>query len=182
MSNFAKEQAGDLFSSVYEELRRIAAAQMNRLPPAGSTLQPTALVHEVWLRLGAGRLDWQSQAHFFAAAAEAMRHILIDRARQRRAIRHGGGVQRIALDEIEIPVDPDDDERLLVLDEAIEKLADSHPEIAMLAKLRCLAGFEVGEAAQMLGMPRATAYRKWLFARAWLHEELSPRLQNAQDA
>lgn len=174
MSDIAKDEASDLFSLVYDELRSIAAVQMSRMPPAGSTLQPTALVHEAWLRLGAEQSRWQSRAHFFFAAAEAMRHILIDRARQRRAIRHGGGGQRITLDEIEIPVDPDDD-RVLALSEAIEKLSVDHPQVAMLAKLRCFAGFEVGEAAQMLGIPRATAYRRWLFARAWLHDELRPR-------
>jgi RNA polymerase sigma factor (TIGR02999 family) len=168
----ATSQPSDLLPRVYAELRRLAAAQMARRP-SGCTLQPTALVHEAWLRLcGAQQGEWRSRAHFFAAAAEAMRHILIDRARQRRAARHGGGQQRIDIQEIEIPVNTANDDQLLAISAAIDKLALEHPEIAELVKLRCFAGLEVSEAAQALGIPRTTAYRRWLFARTWLYQEL----------
>jgi RNA polymerase sigma factor (TIGR02999 family) len=161
-----------LLPVVYEELRRIAAAQMASRPQ-GSTLQPTALVHEAWLRLGgAKQRGWDNRAHFFAAAAEAMRHILIDRARQRRAVRHGGGQQRIDIQEIEIPINSENDDQLIAVSDAIDKLALEHPDIAELVKLRCFAGLEVAEAAQALGIPRSTAYRRWMFARTWLYKEL----------
>jgi RNA polymerase sigma factor (TIGR02999 family) len=168
----AGTHVADLLPSVYGELRRIAAATMAKLP-RGCTLQPTALVHEAWLRLGGARdADWQSRAHFLAAAAEAMRHILIDRARQRRAIRHGGDQQRVAIDHLEIPIDINDDERLLAISAAVEKLAARHPEVAELVKLRCFAGLDVAEAAQTLGIARTTAYRRWEFGRTWLYNEL----------
>jgi RNA polymerase sigma factor (TIGR02999 family) len=161
-----------LLPSVYAELRRIANANMARMP-AGTTLQPTALVHEAWLRLGgAQQASWQSRAHFLAAAAEAMRHILIDRARQRSAARHGGGQERVDVEHIDIPVDTEDDERLLAINAALDKLTVEHPQIAELVKLRCFVGMEVNEAAQALGIPRTTAYRRWMFARTWLYKEL----------
>lgn len=161
-----------LVPSVYKELRRIATANMARMP-AGSTLQPTALVHEAWLRLGGSdKSDWKSRGHFLAAAAEAMRHILIDRARQRSAVRHGGNQQRVDIEHIDIPIDTEDDERLLAIDAAVEKLALEHPQIAELVKLRCYVGLEVAEAAKVLRIPRATAYRRWEFARTWLYREL----------
>ena len=171
MSNFAKEQAGDLFSSVYEELRRIAAAQMNRLPPAGSTLQPTALVHEVWLRLGAGRLDWQSQAHFFAAAAEAMRRILVEQARRKKRSRHGGGRRRVDLDT-ELCVSSEPDDSLVALDEALERLAKEDPQSAELVKLRYFAGLTIPQTAEILGVSPRKANFIWSFARAWLRREM----------
>lgn len=161
-----------LLPTVYAELRRIATANMARMP-TGSTLQPTALVHEAWLRLGgSGKADWQSRTHFLAAAAEAMRHILIDRARQRRAIRHGGNQQRLDIEHIDIPIDTEDDERLLAISAALDKLTAEHPQIADLVKLRCFVGLEVAEAAKVLQIPRATAYRRWQFARTWLYKEL----------
>jgi RNA polymerase sigma factor (TIGR02999 family) len=166
------EQITQLLPTLYEELRKIAAAQMARLP-SGCTLQPTALVHEAWLRMGAGQSEkWQNRNHFLAAAAEAMRHILIDRARQRSAERHGGGRQRVDIEHIEIPIDPEDDERLLVINAAVEKMSVEHPEVAELVKLRCFIGLEISEAARTLGLPRTTAYRRWEFARAWLYKEL----------
>ncbi|HKS55770.1 MAG TPA: ECF-type sigma factor [Steroidobacteraceae bacterium] len=164
-----------LLPSVYRELRRIANANMARMP-AGTTLQPTALVHEAWLRLGgSAKASWQSRAHFLAAAAEAMRHILIDRARQRGTQRHGGDRQRIDIEQIDIPIETQDDERLLAIDAALDKLTLEHPQIAELVKLRCFVGLEVSEAARVLHLPRATAYRRWQFARTWLYNELHKR-------
>ena len=161
-----------ILPSVYQELRRIATANMRRMP-VGSTLQPTALVHEAWLRLGGSdKADWKSRGHFLAAAAEAMRHILIDRARQRRTMRHGGDQQRVDIEQIEIPIDTDDDERLLAINAAVEKLTLEYPQIAELVKLRCFVGLEISEAARVLRIPRATAYRRWEFARTWLYREL----------
>jgi RNA polymerase sigma factor (TIGR02999 family) len=161
-----------LLPTVYAELRRIASANMARMP-MGSTLQPTALVHEAWLRLGGtDKSDWQSRAHFLAAAAEAMRHILIDRARQRSSMRHGGNQQRLDIEHIDIPINTEDDERLLAIAAAVDKLAAEHPQIAELVKLRCFVGLETAEAAKVLGIPRATAYRRWQFARTWLYKEL----------
>jgi RNA polymerase sigma factor (TIGR02999 family) len=166
-------QIAALLPTVYRELRRIATANMARLP-GGTTLQPTALVHEAWLRLGGSdKASWKSRAHFLAAAAEAMRHILIDRARQRGAVRHGGDQQRVDIEHIDIPIDTEDDERLLTINAAIEKLTDEHPLIAELVKLRCFVGLEIAEAAKVLGIPRATAYRRWQFARTWLYRELA---------
>lgn len=161
-----------LLPSVYEELRRIANVNMARMPFNG-TLQPTALVHEAWLRLGGSeKSSWQSRAHFLAAAAEAMRHILIDRARQRSAMRHGGEQQRVDIEHIDIPIDTEDDERLLAISKAVDKLTAEHPQIAELVKLRCFVGLETAEAAKVLGIPRATAFRRWQFARTWLYKEL----------
>ena len=161
-----------ILPSVYKELRRIATANMGRMP-VGSTLQPTALVHEAWLRLGGSdKADWKSRGHFLAAAAEAMRHILIDRARQRRTMRHGGDQQRVDIEQIEIPIDTDDDERVLAINAAVEKLTLEYPQIAELVKLRCFVGLEISEAARVMRIPRATAYRRWEFARTWLYKEL----------
>lgn len=165
-------QVAALLPTVYAELRRIASANMARMPVV-STLQPTALVHEAWLRLGGSeQSSWQSRAHFLAAAAEAMRHILIDRARQRSAVRHGGEHQRVNIEHIDIPIDTEDDERLLAISKAVDKLTAEHPQIAELVKLRCFVGLETAEAAKVLGIPRATAFRRWQFARTWLYKEL----------
>jgi RNA polymerase sigma factor (TIGR02999 family) len=158
--------------AVYAELRRIAAAQMSRVP-AGSTLQPTALVHEAWLRLSkSDEASWRSQSHFLSAAAEAMRHILIDQARRRATIRHGGHVKHVPLTENDLPLCLNNDEQLLALDAAIDRLASEHPEAANLTKLHCFAGIDIPDAGKALGLSRATAYRRWLFARAWLYKEL----------
>jgi len=164
--------AADLLSKVYDELRKIAAAQMAHWPTA-HTIQPTALVHEAWLRLGgADQADWTSHAHFVAAAAEAMRHILIDRARQRRAVRHGGGSQRVDLECIDPPADVRDIDTLLSLNGAVDKLALEHPQMADLVKLHCFMGLEITQTALALGISRATATRWWQFARTWLYQEL----------
>jgi RNA polymerase sigma factor (TIGR02999 family) len=162
-----------LDSAAYAELRRIAAAQMARLP-AGSTLQPTALVHEAWMRLEkSNHIACYNEAHFFAAAAEAMRHILIDRARWRSALKHGGVSRRVPITDADLPLCFDNDEHVVALDCAIERLAEQHPDAAQLIKLYCYAGMEVEDAGKSLGLTRATAYRRWLFARTWLYTELT---------
>jgi RNA polymerase sigma factor (TIGR02999 family) len=161
-----------LLPLVYEQLRQLAAQKMAQ-QPAGQTLQATALVHEVWLKLQGGAKDqWANRKHFFSAAAEAMRHILIDRARQRRALRHGGGQQRINVEDIEIADDTQDEETLLAVSDAVDKLGHEHPQMAQFVKLRCFAGLEITQAALAMGISRSTANRWWLFARTWLYREL----------
>lgn len=168
----AQDAVADLLPRVYDELRKIAAAQMAHWSTA-NTIQPTALVHEAWLRLGgSNQADWTSHAHFVAAAAEAMRHILIDRARQRRAVRHGGGQQRVDIEVVDPPAETRDLETLLALDEAIDKLAAEHPQMANLVKLHCFVGLEITQTALALDISRATATRWWQFARTWLYREL----------
>ncbi|HEY5809739.1 MAG TPA: ECF-type sigma factor [Povalibacter sp.] len=168
----AESSVLSLLPKVYDELRRIAATQMAGRP-SGSTLQPTALVHEAWMRLGgADQPDWQNRAHFFAAATEAMRNVLIDRARARRTCKHGGGQTRVSVESIEIAAELEDEDSLLALSAAIDRLASEHPEMAQLVKLRCFTGLEVNQAALALGVSRATANRWWLFARTWLYREL----------
>ena len=173
MNRYAPGDDAEFASDVYAELRKIAAAQMARIP-AGSTLQPTALVHEAWMRLRKSEASsWHNQSHFVAAASESMRHILIDRARRRSAIRHGGHVRHVTISENDLPLSLENDEQLLALDSAIDRLAIEHPEAAELMKLHCFAGIDIPEAARVLGLTRATAYRRWLFARTWLYEELT---------
>ncbi|HVX13696.1 MAG TPA: sigma-70 family RNA polymerase sigma factor [Pirellulales bacterium] len=165
-------QATDkLLPLVYDELRRVAAAQLAQERP-GQTLQATALVHEAYLRLlGDDSPSWQNRRHFFAAAAEAMRRILVDRARRKRRLRHGGGRQREDFDAAEIPVEaPNVD--LLALDEALDGLAGEDPAKAELVKLRFFAGLGEQEAADVLGISRATAARYWAYSRAWLFDRL----------
>jgi len=163
--------AMELLPLVYEELRRLAAFKMANESPS-QTLQPTALVHEAWLRLVcAEQQTWQNRAHFFGAAAEAMRRILIDNARRKNALRHGGGEQRLDIQELEIAASTDDDQ-LLAVNEALDKLAAQDKEAADLVKLRYFVGMTVEEAAQVLGVGEATAYRSWAYARAWLYKEI----------
>jgi len=163
--------AEELLPLVYDELRKLAAHKMAN-EAAGQTLQPTALVHEAWLKLvGTDRSHWNSRGHFFGAAAEAMRRILIDRARKRRRDRHGHGLQRIDLDQVDVAATSDDD-TLLLVNEALEKLAGEAPEKAELVKLRYFAGLSIEDAAQAMGISPATAKRHWAFARAWLFAEL----------
>jgi RNA polymerase sigma factor (TIGR02999 family) len=160
--------AEKLLPLVYEELRRLAAHKMAGEAP-GHTLQPTELVHEAWIRLTGGEEPhWQNRAHFFGAAAEAMRRILVQRARQRTALKRGGGAQPVSLDEIEIPLIVADDERLLAVDEALERLAATHPRKAELVKLRYFTGMTFEEAASVLGIAVPTAKEWWAYARAWL--------------
>ena len=165
--------ADQLMPLVYNELRKIAAGQMAR-ESAGQTLQPTALVHEAWLRLGGNdQPTWQNRAHFFGAAAEAMRRILIDRARHRRALRHGGGQERLNVDDLELAAATDNDDQLLAVHEALDKLAAQDPQKAQLVKLRYFAGMTIEEAALALGISEPTAKRWWTYARAWLFNEIS---------
>ena len=163
--------ADELLPLVYEELRKLAARRMANESP-GQTLQPTALVHEAWLRLvGSEQQTWQNRAHFFGAAAEAMRRILIDRARRKRALRHGGGQQRLDIQEFEIAANSDDDQ-LLAVNEALDQLALEDKPKAELVKLRYFVGLTIDEAAQMLGISPPTAKRWWAYARAWLYHQI----------
>jgi RNA polymerase sigma factor (TIGR02999 family) len=166
-------QAADrLLPLVYDELRRIATGKMAR-ESAGQTLQPTAPVHEAWLRLGGDEQPtWQNRAHFFGAAAEAMRRILIDRARRRRALRHGGGQERVDIDDLELAAVTENDDQLLAVHEALDKLAVQDPPKAELVKLRYFAGLTIEEAALALGISGPTAKRWWTFARTWLYQEI----------
>lgn len=161
----------ELLPLVYEELRKLAVHKMAG-QAAGHTLQPTALVHEAWLRLaGPGEGRFAGRAHFFAAAAEAMRHILIDSARRKRAARHGGGLARVDLQDVEIAGAADDDE-LLAIHDALDKLPAEDPKKAELAKFRYFVGMTFEEAAEVLGISVATAKRYWAYARAFLYEEI----------
>ena len=165
--------AGELLPLVYEELRRLAAQKMVR-ESAGQTLQPTALVHEAWLRLtGEKAPTFANRAHFFAAAAEAMRRILIDNARRKRAQRHGGGHVRVDIQELELAVAKDDD--LLAVHEALDKLAAEDKPMAELVKLRFFIGLTNKEAAETLGVSEPTVERWWSFARAWLFREINAK-------
>ncbi|QDT15808.1 sigma-70 family RNA polymerase sigma factor [Alienimonas californiensis] len=173
--------SADLLPLVYAELRRLAESRM-RSEVAGHTLQPTALVHEAYLRLvgpidsgdapDAGRSGWDGRGHFFAAAAEAMRRILIESARRRRSLKRGGDRQRRELGEV--PVEPDDADRLLDMDAALQKLAAEDPDLAELVKLRYFAGLSVEDTAVAMGVSPRTVKRHWSFARAWLGRELGP--------
>jgi RNA polymerase sigma factor (TIGR02999 family) len=161
-----------LMPLVYGELRKMAAQRMRRVT-GDQTLQPTGLVHEAWLRLGGGEMrGWQSRAHFFATAATAMRSILVDRARRRQAVRHGGGLQRINISDIDLAGPHTTDDRLLAVHEALDRMAVAHPQKAELVKLRYFAGLSIDEAAEVLGISTATAKRWWNYARAWLGHEI----------
>ncbi len=163
--------AAELLPLVYDELRRLAAHRMAN-EAAGQTLQPTALVHEAWLRLvGNENQKWDGRAHFFGAAAEAMRRILIDRARKKAAIRHGGDQRRVDLPEVQLAA-PAEDDQLLAINEALDKLAIEHPEEAKLVKLRYFVGLTNDEAAEVLGVSPRTAKYYWTHARAWLFHEI----------
>jgi len=167
--------AEELLPLVYDELRKLAAALMANEPP-GQTLQATALVHEAWLRLvGNGEQSWNSRGHFFAAAAEAMRRILVENARRKHRLKHGGDLHRTSLTGLDM-AQAADDEQLLAVDEALDRLAAIDPVGAQLVKLRFFVGLPNVEAARLLGIPERTAKRNWAYARAWLHEELKKTL------
>ena len=164
--------ANELLPLVYEELRKLAAQKMAHEAP-GQTLQATALVHEAWLRLGGDdQPAWDNRGHFFAAAAEAMRRILIDNARRKQTLRHGGDVQRVNLDGLDLAANVDD-EQLLALSEALDRLGDHDTRKAALVKLRFFAGLTIEQAALALKISEPTAKRDWAYARAWLYRELN---------
>jgi RNA polymerase sigma factor (TIGR02999 family) len=161
----------ELLPSVYAELRRLAAYRLAHENP-GQTLQATALVHEAYLRLArAGCEQWEDSRHFFNAVAEAMRRILIDNARRKKSVKHGGGLERSELDDFDIPEATTPDE-LLAVDEALRRFAEAHPEEAQLVKLRYFVGMTQEEAARVLGISRGTVNNRWTFARAWLYQAL----------
>jgi RNA polymerase sigma factor (TIGR02999 family) len=163
--------AAEWLSLVYPDLRKLAAHKMAG-QAAGHTWQTTELVHEAWLRVsGVGQSSFNGSSHFFAAAAEAMRHILIDSARRKRAARHGGGQARVDIDTVEIPGIANDEE-LLAIHEVLDKFAAEEPRKAELVKLRYFVGMTFEEAAETLGISVATAKRHWAYARAWLFEEI----------
>jgi RNA polymerase sigma factor (TIGR02999 family) len=164
------QTASDLLALVYEELRRVAAHKLASEVP-GQTLQPTALVHEAWLRLAGSDQRWRDRHHFFGAAAEAMRRILIDRARKRGRLRHGSGLERIHLGQVDVAA-ASDDQTLLAVDEALDRLTAESPERAQLVKLRYFVGLSLAETAEVLGISESTAKRQWNYVRAWLYREL----------
>jgi len=161
----------ELLPLVYEQLRLLAAQKLSREPP-GQTLQATALVHEAYLRLvGAEAQSWKSRGHFFAAAAEAMRRILVENARRKKSAKRGGGHLRIDLDSVAAAAEEKSDE-LIALDEALIKLAAQDSMKANLVKLRFFTGLSIDQAAEVLGISRATAIRHWSFARAWVFNQI----------
>jgi RNA polymerase sigma factor (TIGR02999 family) len=164
--------AEQLLPLVYDELRKLAARKLAGEAP-GQTLQATALVHEAYLRLvGAEKSQsWDNRGHFFAAAAEAMRRILIDNARRKGSLKHGGARERVSLESVDLVSLASPDE-LLAIDDALAKLASEDPDAAQLVKLRYFVGLSVEEAAGMMGLSRTSAYERWTYARAWLHYEL----------
>ena len=168
-----RRAAAELLNLVYGELHRLATARMAR-ESAAQTLQPTALVHEAWLRLGGDQQPtWENEAHFFGAAAEAMRRILIDRARRRNASRRRGGRTHVPIDDLELGA-PWDDPRLLAIDEALQRFALVQPKKAEFVRLRYFAGLQLDETARVLGISEATAKRWWVYSRAWLYRTLNP--------
>ena len=163
--------AEKLLELLYDELRRLATSKMARETP-GQTLQPTALVHEAWLRLVvSNNPKFENRAHFFSAAAEAMRRILIDRARRKIRMRHGGGLERVDIEEHEIAA-PGDEEQLVAVHEALDLLAKSHPIQAEVVKLRYFAGMTNEETAEALDVSVATVKNYWTFARTWIFNEI----------
>src|SRR5262245_22782944 len=157
--------AGQLLPLVYDALRQLAAQRL-ALETPGQTLQPTALVHEAYLRL-VDNQKFEGQGHFFAAAAEAMRRILVDNARRKQAVKHGGDFQRVELEGQDVPIRPPPEE-IVALDEALTRLTAEDPEASRIVQLHFFAGLSIERAAEALGVSRATAYRQWNFARAWL--------------
>ncbi len=164
--------ADELLTLVYDELRQLAARKMAR-ETGTQTLQPTALVHEAWLRLaGGGNPRFANRAHFFSAASEAMRRILVENARRKHTARHGGGNLRVDVDQLQIAAAAKDEE-LLAVDEALENLALHDPQKAQVVKLRYFVGLSLEETAEILGISVPTAKRWWTYARAWLFQEIS---------
>ncbi len=169
------DAAGALLTQVYAELRQLARSKMAREQP-GQTLQPTALVHEAWMRLGCGDAAddqrFASRAHFFAAAAEAMRRILVERARRKHREKRGAGAEHVDVDEIEIAAPVGNADELLRVHEVLDRLAEEDPQKAELVKLRFFVGLSLAEAGAVLGLPERTAKRHWAYARAWLFDAI----------
>jgi RNA polymerase sigma factor (TIGR02999 family) len=164
--------ADELLPVVYQELRQLAARKMSQEPP-GQTLQATALVHEAYIRLvGTEAQDWKSRGHFFAAAAEAMRRILIENARRKQSLKRGGGFQRVELDDAEVAAE-EPSTSLIALDEALTKLAQKDRGLAELVKLRYFAGLTLEQVAKIQGVSPRTTRSYWAYARAWLHREIT---------
>lgn len=169
------QAAEELLPLVYDELRKLAAARMAQ-ESVGQTLQATALVHEAWLRLtGPNEAHWNGRGHFFGAAAEAMRRILVDRARKKARLRHGGGLERVDFEHVTLATE-DSDDTVLAIHDALEKLARESPQQAEIVKLRYFAGLEHAEIAEALGISEATVRRHWTYARSWLYAELKSSL------
>jgi len=170
----SKGQSGaseELLPLVYDELRRLAAARMAK-EAAGQTLQPTALVHEAWLRLvGSGNRTWQNRAHFFGAAAEAMRRILIESARRKSRLKHGGGQQRVDLAQLEV-ADAAPDDKILLIEEALQALEAEDPEKARVVVLKFFGGLTNQQVAETLGIGERTIDRQWAYAKAWLYRKI----------
>jgi RNA polymerase sigma factor (TIGR02999 family) len=165
----------ELLPLVYEELRRLAAARMAQ-EMAGQTLQATALVHEAWLRLVAdGERTWQNRAHFFGAAAEAMRRILIEKARRKSRLKHGGGQVRLDVDDLEL-ADTTPDDKVLLINEALERLEAKDPEAARIVVLKFFGGLSNQEVAQSLGIGERSVDRHWAYAKAWLFRSIHSEL------
>lgn len=167
--------ADNLMDLVYEELHRIASFRMSG-EREDHTLQPTALVHEAWLRLQQGNFRFQSRAHFFSVAAEAMRRILIEAARRRRSAKRGGGVPKAELEEVEL-IQEERSEEMMAIDEALDLLAAKDSTAAELVKLRYFVGMSMEEAAEVLGIPLRTAERLWTYAKAWLRRRIASATQ-----
>jgi RNA polymerase sigma factor (TIGR02999 family) len=170
-SDGERQAAEDLIPLVYGELRKLATWRLGQEAEA-HTLQATALVHEAYLKLSPSEQQWQGRKHFFCAAAEAMRHILIDRARHRKAVRHGGKLQRTGFVEDIIAVDSAKDDEILAINEILDRFAQIEPRKAEVVKLRYFVGMTIEETAEALGISTPTAKRDWTFARAWLFREL----------
>lgn len=166
-----RQAAEELIPLVYGELRKLAAWRLGQ-EAAAHTLQATALVHEAYMKLSPGENQWDGRRHFFSAAAEAMRRILIDRARRRKAVRHGGEMHRTEYEEAGIAGPSHDDDELLSINELLDRFAEIEPRKAEVVKLRYFVGMTIEETAEALGVSTPTAKRDWTFARAWLFREL----------
>jgi RNA polymerase sigma factor (TIGR02999 family) len=181
LQNGEQHASDELVRLVYEQLRKLAVGQLRHERP-GQTLQATALVHEAYLRLMDSDKAWDSRGHFFAAAAEAMRRILIDKARRKATLKRGGNAKRESLDDLEIVAPETSGIDLLDLDAALERLSQTDAEAASLVKLRFFAGLTTEQAAEALKMSPRSAYYLWTYARSWLHRELAPGGSSAGDS
>lgn len=175
LNSGSPDAATRVWEMVYAELRALAQSKLQNLPP-GQTLQSTALVNEAWLRLSGGDESWESRAHFFGAAARAMRNILVDRARRRDSLRHGAGARRVPLTGLDV-AELGDERGLVELDQLLARLETIDERAAKVVNLRYFAGLTISEAGRVLGISHATVEREWAWARAWLHKELATILE-----